>query len=266
MAGERRRGRPKGTGINDQEMLVKIAQILAADPNKKRTTAIKEIGIDNPSIVRRLRDKYQEQEARLLAELAAKAAPAVNGHATAAAPKATGKGKGKGKAAQAQAPLQAEAPAPVVAQVEAVAPVQAQAQAETVTAEATPQVTVEAIAASQPAPAQAETKPQAAQAQPQAQAQTNANAAGASAKPQGTKSQQEAPAADPLAGLFSGVSLEKMFNTIIDQALGESHAEVKNSPIIAMIRQNLQLADFALPLASMFLSMQRPAAATAKAA
>jgi hypothetical protein len=74
MAGERRRGRPKGTGINDQEVLLKIATLLAANPAKKRTTAIKEVGITNPSIVRRLRDKYQEQEESLLAHVHATSA------------------------------------------------------------------------------------------------------------------------------------------------------------------------------------------------
>ena len=60
MATTGKRGRPKGTGINDHETLLKVAHILAADPKKKRTTAIKDVGISNPSVVRRLRDKYQE--------------------------------------------------------------------------------------------------------------------------------------------------------------------------------------------------------------
>ena len=69
MASTGKRGRPKGTGINDQETLLKIAHILHANPNKKRTTAIKELGIGNPSVIRRLRDKYQEQELSLLAQV-----------------------------------------------------------------------------------------------------------------------------------------------------------------------------------------------------
>ena len=69
MATTGKRGRPKGTGINDHETLLKVAHILAADPKKKRTTAIKDVGISNPSVVRRLRDKYQELEASLLAEV-----------------------------------------------------------------------------------------------------------------------------------------------------------------------------------------------------
>ena len=71
MASDRKRGRPKGTGINDQETLFKIASLIAANPKMKRTTAIKRAGITNASVIRRLRDKYQEQEHILLAEIAA---------------------------------------------------------------------------------------------------------------------------------------------------------------------------------------------------
>ena len=94
MATTGKRGRPKGTGINDHETLLKVAHILAADPKKKRTTAIKDVGISNPSVVRRLRDKYQELEASLLAEV----------HGTS--------GKGKRKMAHEATPApQAAAPA-----------------------------------------------------------------------------------------------------------------------------------------------------------
>jgi len=71
MATQGKRGRPKGTGINDRETLLKIAHLIAANPKMKRTTAIKQAGITNPSVVRRLRDKYQEQEHILQAEVAA---------------------------------------------------------------------------------------------------------------------------------------------------------------------------------------------------
>jgi len=73
MGTERKRGRPKGTGINDRETLLKIAHLVTANPKMKRTTAIKQAGITNPSVIRRLRDKYQDQEHILLAEVAAKA-------------------------------------------------------------------------------------------------------------------------------------------------------------------------------------------------
>lgn len=64
----RRRGRPKGTGIKDNETLLKIACIIVGNPTMKRTTAIKKLGITNPSIIRRLRDKFADQEQRLLSE------------------------------------------------------------------------------------------------------------------------------------------------------------------------------------------------------
>ncbi len=55
-----RRGRPKGTGIDDRALLIEIAEMIAADPAMKPTTAIRALGIEDPSIIRRLRDKYNE--------------------------------------------------------------------------------------------------------------------------------------------------------------------------------------------------------------
>lgn len=66
--GKATRGRPKGTGINDKTILLRIADLIVDNPNLKRTTAIKDIGIDNPSIIRRLRDKFAENETSLIAE------------------------------------------------------------------------------------------------------------------------------------------------------------------------------------------------------
>jgi hypothetical protein len=57
------RGRPKGTGVDDAGALLAIAEIMAANPGMKPTTAIKALGITNPSVVRRLRDKYQQKHA-----------------------------------------------------------------------------------------------------------------------------------------------------------------------------------------------------------
>jgi hypothetical protein len=58
-----KRGRPPGTGKNDTDRLQKIAALMAADPELKPTTAIKQIGETDPSAIRRLRDKYNEQQA-----------------------------------------------------------------------------------------------------------------------------------------------------------------------------------------------------------
>ena len=56
-----KRGRPPGTGKNDKDRLSKIAALMAADPALRPTTAIKRIGETDPSTIRRLRDKYNEQ-------------------------------------------------------------------------------------------------------------------------------------------------------------------------------------------------------------
>jgi len=69
ITGKRQRGRPKGSGINDRESLSRIAEIIAANPAIKPTTAIKQAGITNPSTIRRLRDKFSEQGDQLLAEV-----------------------------------------------------------------------------------------------------------------------------------------------------------------------------------------------------
>ena len=58
MTAVRARGRPKGSGINDQQRLVEIGRLIAADSRMKPTTAIKALGITDPSTIRRLRDKY----------------------------------------------------------------------------------------------------------------------------------------------------------------------------------------------------------------
>jgi hypothetical protein len=70
------RGRPKGTGLNDAAQLRAIAGLLAEQPDLKPTTAIKKLGINDPSVIRRLRDKYHSMETDLIAELKAGAVSA----------------------------------------------------------------------------------------------------------------------------------------------------------------------------------------------
>lgn len=55
-----RRGRPKGSGIDDQKYLKEIAALIAAKPGLKPTTAIRSLGITDPSAIRRLRDKFHQ--------------------------------------------------------------------------------------------------------------------------------------------------------------------------------------------------------------
>lgn len=53
-----RRGRPIGTGLDDTGHLNQISDEMDKDPNITVTTAIKRIGVKNPSTIRRLRDKF----------------------------------------------------------------------------------------------------------------------------------------------------------------------------------------------------------------
>ena len=59
----RRRGRPKGTGIDDRVLLGRIAEIMTREQGTKPTTAIRAAGIDDPSAVRRLREKLKQHAA-----------------------------------------------------------------------------------------------------------------------------------------------------------------------------------------------------------
>jgi hypothetical protein len=56
------RGRPKGTGVDDKSRLDAVTKLLHANPDMRPTTAIKAIGIDDPSAIRRLRDKYTARQ------------------------------------------------------------------------------------------------------------------------------------------------------------------------------------------------------------
>lgn len=53
-----RRGRPIGSGLDDTGYLDQISDELDKDPTIAVTTAIKRIGVNNPSTIRRLRDKF----------------------------------------------------------------------------------------------------------------------------------------------------------------------------------------------------------------
>ena len=61
-ASNARRGRPKGSGINDQQRLGEIARLIGSNPRMKPTTAIKAIGITDASAIRRLRDKFNVEQ------------------------------------------------------------------------------------------------------------------------------------------------------------------------------------------------------------
>ncbi len=71
-----RQGRPKGSGIDDSQQLARIALLLAADAELKPTTAIRSLGIEEPSVIRRLRDKYRANQAALQAAARKQSIPA----------------------------------------------------------------------------------------------------------------------------------------------------------------------------------------------
>ncbi|HXF52898.1 MAG TPA: hypothetical protein VNK52_02135 [Hyphomicrobiaceae bacterium] len=64
---KRRRGRPRGTGIDDSVRLFEIWRFHEAHPHLKPTTVIKALGYTDPSTIRRLRDKYRRSMPRAAA-------------------------------------------------------------------------------------------------------------------------------------------------------------------------------------------------------
>ncbi len=65
-----RRGRPKGTGIDDCDRIARLDELLRVHPELKPTTAIRLMGYSNPSAIRRLRDKYKVFTLKTRIELA----------------------------------------------------------------------------------------------------------------------------------------------------------------------------------------------------
>jgi hypothetical protein len=78
-----RYGRPKGSGVDDSRQLQSLAALLAANPALKPTTAIRSLGVADPSAIRRLRDKFHADQARLMAD--ARGISQTNGRAPASA-------------------------------------------------------------------------------------------------------------------------------------------------------------------------------------
>jgi hypothetical protein len=74
-----RRGRPKGTGIDDNDRIARLAELLRTRPDLRPTTAIRLMGYSDPSAIRRLRDKYKvfslAARKALLKDLMASAGP-----------------------------------------------------------------------------------------------------------------------------------------------------------------------------------------------
>jgi hypothetical protein len=71
-----RRGRPKGSGIDDRNRLRQIAVLLAENPHLRPTTAIRRLGEEDPSVIRRLRDKFHALQGELMREVRGLSEPA----------------------------------------------------------------------------------------------------------------------------------------------------------------------------------------------
>lgn len=74
-SGKRSRGRPKGSGIDDRHRLLEIGHLIESHPGLKPTTAIRRLGHSDPSVIRRLRDKYNAQRDSIHTELKTMPAP-----------------------------------------------------------------------------------------------------------------------------------------------------------------------------------------------
>lgn len=58
-ASKAKQGRPLGTGINDGIWLRELGRLIRIKPGTRPTSAIKALGISDPSTIRRLRDKHK---------------------------------------------------------------------------------------------------------------------------------------------------------------------------------------------------------------
>ena len=57
------RGRPVGTGIDVRIWLREVGRLIRIKPDTPPTTAIKSLGITDPSTIRRLREKHRRMTA-----------------------------------------------------------------------------------------------------------------------------------------------------------------------------------------------------------
>ena len=95
-----RRGRPKGTGIDDEHQLRRLVIMMKADKDLNPTTAIRSIGVNNASVIRRLRDKLKESKPN---QAKPSAPPALTPKSALPAPKHVAKSKQKRQPVQQQA-------------------------------------------------------------------------------------------------------------------------------------------------------------------
>lgn len=63
-ADKAKRGRPQGSGINDRIWLRELGRLIRINPRTRPTTAIKALGVTDPSVIRRLREKHKRSTPR----------------------------------------------------------------------------------------------------------------------------------------------------------------------------------------------------------
>jgi len=78
-----RYGRPKGSGLDDSRQLANVAALLAANPKLNPTAAIRALGIEHPSVIRRLRDKFRMEHTKLMSDARRAMRPSNTAHARA---------------------------------------------------------------------------------------------------------------------------------------------------------------------------------------
>ena len=267
------RGRPKGSGIDDTPTLMKIAAIVAADPDIKRTTAIKQAGISNPSHIRRLRDKFSAEESKLIKLAKSGKTPAPAKPAKAAASKAAAKPATKTttRAKAEKAPTKAAAPKAAAKSRATAAAKPAKAAAKTATSPrktaAAPKAATKAKAAAKPARKASATASKAQSAPAAVAAAMNGAAKAASGAAMMADAAPKSPS--ELATAMSNANwmtpgFEAMVSGIVEGQIQLFESAMKNSPMATYLRQQALLIDMTLSMMKSQQQSKKPAGRKAK--
>lgn len=265
------RGRPKGSGIDDTPVLMKIAAIVAADPDIKRTTAIKQAGISNPSHIRRLRDKFSADESKLIKLAKSGKTPAPAKPAKEAAPKAAAKPAARTttRAKAEKAPTKAAAPKTAAKSKARAAAKPAKAAAKTATSPrktaAAPKAATKTRAAAKPARKASASQAKSAPAAVAAAMNGAAKAAGGAAMiaDAAPKSPSELATAMSNANWMTP-GFEAMVSGIVEGQIQLFESAMKNSPMATYLRQQALLIDMTLSMMKSQQQGKKPARGKAK--
>ena len=231
-----RRGRPKGTGIDDASTLALIADLMDADPDLKPTTAIKKAGVTDPSVVRRLREKLKAPPEAPPSRGTVRAAPVAPAVVKTVPPKS---GKPVNAAGPGTTPSSPQTIALATALAEAVAERTQKLAATKPAKKAAPSRPVvaagPAVATTQPAAPQtappAQPNPSAAPSPPQAQPQAGEQRESFSLPFMPAHGDQAGAAADILrAGVEAATAITRLQMEIFEQML-------RLSPLTMMLKQ-----------------------------